>query len=391
MGKYLKLKYLLWLLIILLVGYLKLLWLFEVCVIFITLYGLGIYLIAYIKPSWFQKFIKGIFLFLFLISTLISLRLLVFDIYKIPSSSMESTLFPNDIILVNKLDYGPRLPRSPFDIPWINIAFYFNKKARDSMKVNWWPHKRLSGASIVKNNDVFVYENYSKNVFYVKRAVGISGDTLEIKKGHVFINSVFKEVVETIRNRYRLKVTDRRTLYRKLDSLEVEGYIESTPNRTDCVYGDLTNAEFKKIKQLRCVDSINLDVAMHNKKEQLFVEPEGECWTVDDLGPIIIPKRGMKIILNDKNYALYKTILNLYEGVRIEKLGTTFYINEKVALSYIFKQDYFFMMGDNRRSSFDSRFFGFLPSDKIVGRVKCVLLSNYQDEFRWDRILKTIN
>ena len=86
---------------------------------------------------------------------------------------MEDTLFPKDVIIANKLKYGPILPRSPFEIPLVNIAFYFNKKARDSIKVNWWSYKRLSGTSTIKNGDVLVYKNFRSNNTFAKRCIGI--------------------------------------------------------------------------------------------------------------------------------------------------------------------------------------------------------------------------
>ncbi|WP_308990444.1 signal peptidase I [Mariniflexile litorale] len=390
MIKYLKTKYVLFFLLALFVISIGVSWICFGIILFSLVYWGMMYFIAFIKIPFLQKFIKGFFLFLFIASIAISIKLFVCDIYKIPSSSMENTLFPNDIIIVDKLEYGPRLPRSPFDIPWINIAFYFNKKARDSIKVNWWGYKRWSGASKIKNGDVFVYENFSKNVFFVKRVVGISGDTLDIKKGHVYINKVKQEFVGTMRNRYRFKVNDKKSFYDKIDSLGINEIINRDINDSNFMQAELTNVELKKMKQIKCIDSLGLNLAVFNDKEVLFANPEGKHWTIDDLGTVIIPKKGMKVILNEENYTIYKTIINLYEGGDIEKSESLFLINGKLALSYVFKHDYFFMMGDNRKESFDSRFFGFLPKENIVGKVQCVLLSNYQDEFRWDRFLKKI-
>lgn len=390
MIKYLKAKYVLFFLLALFVLSIGVLWLCFGLILFLLVYWGIMYLIAFIKISFLQKFIKGFFLFLFIASMAISIKLFIGDIYKIPSSSMENTLFPNDIIIVDKLEYGPRLPRSPFDIPLINIAFYFDKKARDSIKVNWWDYKRLSGASKIKNGDVFVYENFSKNVFFVKRVVGISGDTLDINGGHVYINKVKQEFVGTMRNRYHFKVNDKKSFYDKIDSLGINEIIKRDINDSNFMQAELTYTELKKIKQLKCIDSLGLSLAAFNEKEELFAKPEGKHWTIDDLGTVIIPKKGMEVILNEENYTIYKTIINLYEGVAIEKSDSSFLINGKPVLSYIFKHDYFFMMGDNRKGSFDSRFFGFLPKENIVGKVQCVLLSNYQDEFRWDRFLKKV-
>ena len=167
------LKYFFLLFIIFFLLILGLLWLCVCIIILALVYFSLLRLIKHIKYAFLKKILKGSFLFLFIFSIAISIKLLLFDIYKIPSSSMNNTLYTNDVIVVNKLKYGPKLPRSPFDIPWVNIAFYFNDKARTSMGTPWWGYKRLSGTTAIKNGDVIVFTMFKANMVIVKRCMGI--------------------------------------------------------------------------------------------------------------------------------------------------------------------------------------------------------------------------
>src|SRR5690606_16297281 len=163
-------------------------WLAVLILLLILVY-LGILKLVLIIPNTkevLKKSLKGGIVLLFIVSISIGFKVLVFDIYKIPSSSMEGTLQSGDVILVNKLKYGPRLPRSPLEIPWLNILFYLtgNKKVLNS-KTDW-AYKRLSGSTNIQNGDVMVFDMFDDNMGIVKRCVGIASDTLKINNGSVF-------------------------------------------------------------------------------------------------------------------------------------------------------------------------------------------------------------
>ncbi len=365
-------------------------WLALLLVSLITLYLFSLKLVSVIKFSFFKKGIRGLFIFLFIFSIAISIKLFLGDIYKIPSSSMEDTLFTNDIILVNKLKYGPKLPQSPFEIPWVNIAFYFNDKAKARIHENWWEHKRLSGYSKVKNGDILVYEYFKKNSFFVKRCVGIAGDTLTLKATNIYINKVKHLFAKTVRKEYQFKVSDNKLFYKKTDSLQINEYIQRGTGNPNYRTASLLLKDKEKIEKLSMVDSLQPAVKKYNPSDELFARPRNTKWTAYDLGPIIIPKKGMPITLNEANYAIYRTAINLHESVYIEKKESDYFINGEQVKSYVFKQDYYFMMGDHRNGSYDSRFIGFIPEEKIVGKVQCILWSNYQNEFQWSRFLKKI-
>lgn len=364
-------------------------WVSIILMFLILIYFLSLKLIGLIKCLFIKKITKVVFLFFLIFTLVISIRLLVFDIYKIPSSSMENTLFPNDVIVVNKLKYGPKLPRYPFEIPWVDIAFYFNKKARGSMNTNWWPYKRLSGTSKIKNGDVFVFTMFKKNMVIVKRCMGIAGDTLRIKKGNVYINNKIFNPSNLVLNNYEFKVNDKKTLYHKLDSLGLD--IAINRSRTNVFRVTLSFNEKKALEKLSIVKELIRITDTLTTKSTAYPKSEYNKWSWDDYGPYVIPKKNMVIYMTPGNYALYSKVINEHEGREIKKSEGFYYLNNEKITSYTFKQDYYFMMGDNRKGSYDSRRWGFVPENRIIGKVQCVLFSNYQDEFRWDRLFKSVN
>lgn len=303
---------------------------------------------------------------------------------------MKNMLYPGDVIVVNKLEYGSRLPRSPFEIPWINIAFYFNDNAKKRIKEDWWEYKRVSGISTIKQGDVFVFNSiWNKDYILVKRCVGLPGDTLSIKKGEIDTNSLLFNSPETVKNNCNFRIKNKRLLYKIIDSLAIEGYVNydyRNPTRGSAMF---SNQEFKLLQKRNCIDSIHKNTDSYNPKEKLLKTPTSK-WTLDDMGPILIPKKGMQIKLNTETFSLYERAINSSENCRITEINGTYFINGKKATVYKFKQDYYFMMGDNRKGTYDSRSWGFLPETNIIGKVQCVLFSNKNDEFQWDRLFKML-
>ena len=368
--------------LLLLFFYVKLLWLFP----FVFFFSFIIVIVSKIKKS----FLKLTSLFISFFLLLIVVRLFLFDVFIVPSSSMENTLFPNDIILVNKLKYGPKLPCSPFDIPLINFIFYLNKNAKERIKDDWWSYKRLSGYDLPKRGDIIVYENFRKNYFFVKRCVGVSADTIQIKKGDIYINNKPIKFSNLIKNNFRFVLKDEDQFSKSLDSLEIDNYVI---NKKDSVFYSILNIPLttaKKLNKLQSVTSYSFEERKITDKKKFLIQPNKENWTIDNLGHLIIPKKGMQITLTDKNIAIYKRTLRKYEKVKLKKVKNDYFINNKKVNTYKFKQNYFFMMGDNRHETFDSRFFGFLPESNIVGFVNGVVFSNYKDTFQWERLFKNI-
>ncbi|TGV03452.1 signal peptidase I [Flavivirga rizhaonensis] len=366
-------------------------WLILIVLLFIGIYFGVLKLISFVKKRFLRQVIRSLFLSLFVLSIAICVKLFTIDIFRIPSSSMENTLFPNDVIFVNKLIYGPRLPNSPFEIPWLNLAFYASNDARKRIKETWWDYKRLSGTSTIKQGDVFVFNlGTTRDFFVVKRCMGLAGDTLKIKDAEVYTNSELFISPGTIKNNYKFIVKNRANIYNAIDSLGFK--ITLNQNRKNKFKNkSLSKLEFLRLKQLNGIDSLQKQIDTFNVKKKFFPKFPKSKWTLDNMGLIIVPKKGMKIVLDFQTYFLYKKIINKFENTSITYKEGSCYLNNKKATTYTFSRDYYFMMGDNRKDSHDSRYFGFLPESNIIGKVQCVLFSNYQDRFRWDRLLKSID
>ncbi len=369
---------------------LDLLWLSITILILTLICWSALGLIRLIKQPLLKKISKGSFLLLFVFFIAIGIKLLMLDVYKIPSLSMNNTLYTNDVIMVNKLKYGPKLPRSPFEIPWVNIAFYLNDKARATMGNQWWSYKRLSGTTTVKNGDVVVFTMpFGNDMTIVKRCMAIAGDTIAIKKGDVYLNYKIFTPSNHILNKYEFKVKDRKTFYHKLDSIDLD--IAQKRTRVDHFMATLSLQDIKRMERLNIVQDLNKVTDSLTPNSTAYPKSEYNQWNFDDYGPYIIPKKGMRIDLDIENYTLYEKLINKFENIEIKNISGIFYINKERVTSYTFIQDYYFMMGDNRKGSMDSRVWGLVPEERIIGKVQCVLWSNYQDEFQWSRLLKSVD
>lgn len=364
-------------------------WLAIILIIFAATYSLTLRYISLIHYCFLRKIVMTLFLFFFLLTSVISLKILVFDVYKIPSSSMENRLFTDDVILVNKLNYGPRLPRSPFDIPWINIAFYFNDRAKKRINKDWWAYKRLSGTSTIKQGDIFVFNStWNKNYILIKRCVALPGDTLNIKNAAIYNNNKLFASPDTEKNNYKFRIKNKKNLSKAIDSLD-SNTIRINNWNDKIIEANLSKFELSFLKKFNCIDSIKIKIDSF-VEGKTFVKTPKIKWTFDNMGPLVVPKKGMQIKLNKETYALYERAINSSEDCKITQLNDVYFVNNKKVIIYTFKQNYYFMMGDNRKETLDSRRWGFVPESNIIGKVQCVLWSNYQGEFRWNRLLKNV-
>ncbi|WP_301401830.1 signal peptidase I [Polaribacter huanghezhanensis] len=318
------------------------------------------------------------------------MKLFVFGVFRIPSSSMENTLYPDDIILVNKLVYGPKLPSSPFEIPWINFLFFFNDNARSHIDKEWWQYKRFSGMDSFQQGDVLVFQE-TRTFFLVKRCVGLSGDIFKMVDGDVFTNNKKYTPPLAIKEHYSIIVKNKKAFYNQVDSLKIEAMLYPNSEISDGIEGVLTKKEYLEIQMLLSVNSIKKKKKKQRKNDDLFLVENTYNWTADNMGAFIVPKKGLQIELNEETFNLYKKTLQKFEKIQLEKKESNYFLDGKKTSNYTFKKDYIFVLGDNRGISKDSRYIGFVPVESVVGKVQYVLYSNYNDTFNWDRLFKVVN
>ena len=349
-----------------------------------------LFFIKFIKNKLLSKIAKGFAFFILILVISIGMKLFVFGVFRIPSSSMENTLYPDDIILVNKLVYGPKLPNSPFEIPWINLLFFFNDNARSQIDKEWWKHKRLSGINNIEKGDVLVFQE-TRAFFIVKRCVGLPGDNFKIVNGEVFANNVKYAPPIEVKENYNLIVKNKEEFYNQLDSLNIETMLYPSSEIDNAINGILSKKQYLILQKLSSIVSIDKKQKKYLINDDLFLEKNVYNWSEKSMGEFIIPKIGLEIKLNEKTFNVYKKTLQKFEKVLLEKKENMYFLDGKNATTYTFKKDYIFVLGDNREISKDSRYIGFIPVESIVGKVQYVLYSNYNDTFNWRRLFKGVN
>ena len=336
-------------------------------------------------------------LFVTIILLAVCLRVFVFEIYTIPSGSMENTLLPGDKILVSKLNYGPKLPRSPFEIPWLNVVFYLNKKTRAKADITWWKYKRLPGFSEINKGDIFVFQfPGNKNEPFIKRCAALPGDTFQIIDSDVFINNRLQSPPVESKRVYRVWYNNIDGLNKISDSLNIPNYGLWTREQGSFKVISLTNRQKEQLTGMACIDSITLNIkATDYLTTQYYPWHERYSWTPDNMGPFVIPDKELKVKPDENNIILYRKVLEKFEHVSITNDSTEWKVNSALVSEYRFKQDYYFMLGDNRNASNDSCYWGFVPEDHIIGKAWFVLFSLDPNKkglrrIRWNRVFKKI-
>lgn len=280
--------------------------------------------------------LKYSYLAILSISLAIFIRIFLFDIYFVPSSSMEKTLVPNDYVLVNKILYGVKMPKRIQEVPLIGSLF-----RSESTLTEYDLYKSLKSFRNYKREDVVVFKSIQDNKeFLIKRIIGMPGDTVIIADSKVLVNGKYlKDKEEYCYN-----------------------YIDNSRDDGSNVIRHYSNKEYKKLGN-NLKKTLKKDIK-NEKSRKSFLFPINlsieKHWSRDNYGKIIIPKKGMEITLNKYNFELYKDIIRKYEKERI---------NVSESETYTFRNDYYFMMGDNRHNSRDSRHFGFVPESYIQGKM----------------------
>jgi signal peptidase I len=420
-------------------------------------------LVDEINFSGFEKSI-GSFIFAIVIATIVHNYIL--QPFVIPTGSLERTLRVGDFLLVSKFHYGARIPSTVISFPMVHDTIPI-LKTRSYLKKPQLPYIRIPGFEEIKNNDIVVFnwpadtvrqffvkekgviKPNDKKSNYVKRAVGIAGDSLEIKNGVIFINGERNILPDRARPLFNYSIESTQGVSSsKLKNLEITGFIRKfiIKNLTQKSYEDIldyilniSNTENSEYIVYTNDDGIPIDIIQKNnleiseiidyKKEisltyedsvkiresemfdtiyrvtqskgisniNFFPNNRNFDWNNDHFGPIYIPKSGDVIDISTQNIQLYKKIIKDYESNDLRIEDGEIFINNIKQNTYTFKQDYYWMMGDNRYNSEDSRVWGFVPFDHVLGKPVFIwmsidgLFNGIQNwKFRWDRIFTTI-
>ena len=301
---------------------------------------------------------------------------------------MENALYSGDYVLVNKISNGARLPITLLSLPFTNIY----------TELIQLPYLRFPSISEIEINDLVVF-NYpvsfdipiDKNDTYIKRCIGLPGDTIKIENKIAFNNNIKIDKNLDLKFQYRI-ITDGTGFTEEfLDSLNItEGGVVSDMGIFDFLINDSIAKILSNLDYVRNI-RIKKDYPRENTK---FVFPTGDfiSWNKDYFGPITIPQKGKTVNINYKNINLYKDIIENYEANTLETRQQKIYINDKETTEYTFKQNYYFVIDDNRDNAKDSRYWGFLPETHIIGTASFIWFSfdKNQSEIRWDRVFKAI-
>lgn len=373
------------------------------------------------KPSAVNEWLDAL---IFAVIVVTFINIFFIQAFKIPSSSMESSLYTGDHLFVSKLTYGPRVPETPLTIPFTHNTIFGHESYSTLIQK---PYRRLKGIREVRKGDYVVFgfpngdtvlrkapvEDYhalvrmlgqqtvdgfgeiivrpdDKKDHYVKRCVATPGDTLEVRDGFVWVNGEQQTIYPGVQLTYTVITTGQKINSKTLDKLGINtAELFYDPSLPGYPMMPLTAEMLEEIKAIPNVVSVDpdLDIDPVRCSKEIFPFTEDSGWTRDYFGPLWIPKKGETVEINDRNLPLYERIISVYEDGDVAS-----------ALAdgrYTFKQDYYFMMGDNRHNSLDSRYWGFVPEDHLVGRPLVVWLSTRQGSrfpknIRWGRFLKFV-
>lgn len=327
------------------------------------------------------------------------IRWLLLEAFTIPTPSMEKSLLVGDFLFVSKMHYGARTPATPLQIPLTHQKIWGTNIPSYLDWINL-PQFRLPGFSEVKRNDIVVFNYPTEFQYpvdlktnYIKRCVAIAGDVIEVKDMQVYINNEPADNPEKMQFRYFIQTpeTINQRVFDKYDISEkykvTGGYMVFTSPNTAT-----------ELNALQFITDVKVLEAEPGSTELRIYPDAGKYpWNVDYWGPLLIPAEGMTIEVNDETMTKYGPIIEYYEGNDDVEVGdSTLIIDGNALTSYTFKQDYYFMMGDNRHNSEDSRFWGVVPADHIVGKALFIWMSidpskSFFKKIRWGRLFNGIN
>lgn len=336
--------------------------------------------------------------------------------YTIPTSSLEKSLLIGDFLFVSKMNYGARVPMTTVALPMVHDSIPLTK---NKSYLSWpqLPYFRLPGIQNINRTDIVVfnwpvdtvykffdtskrraYKPVDKKSNYVKRCVGIPGDSLSIKDGIVYINGTILQLPERAKPQFSYAVAlDRKTpidfesVLKDLDVTDDAGF--KSDLRDTLFLKALTAAGAERLKNVPGVVSVTRQIS---KGVEDGIFPHINKWNRDNFGPIYIPQKGKAVALTTETLPFYRMIISEYEKKDLKVNGSEIRIDGKVVNSYTFDQNYYWMMGDNRHNSEDSRYWGYVPEDHIVGKPIFIWLSidphgKGLNKIRWDRVFTTVS
>lgn len=387
------------------------------------------------KPVWREWLDAGVFAVV--AATLI--RTFILEAYTIPSESMEGTMLVNDYLFVSKMHYGARIPMTPVAVPLVHneMPVIGGKSYTDAVQ---WGYHRLPGFSEIKRYDVVVfnfpdgdtvlldengrprqddYYTYARFIpraqliangiqtrpvdktdNYIKRCVAVPGDVLEVREGQLYINGQPSPVFPHVKNEYSVIMKQGGGFS---DETAEANHINLNPDKD--IRPGPPGTSMNVLLQNEYVDAVRK--APEVAHLSLYTQPKGYVggplnwtfpddtvhfkWNLDNYGPITIPKKGQTITLTPENIAEYRRLITVYEHNTLEERNGQFIINGKATNNYTIKMDYYWMMGDNRHNSLDSRYWGFVPESHVVGKAWFVWLSYGEHGIRWSRLFRGIH
>ena len=334
------------------------------------------------------------------LGVLLLIKAFLLDFYIVPSSSMESSILKGDFIIGSKLHYGPRLPMTPLSIPFAHQQLSTRSKSYSTAFS--FGYYRIPGFGTIDRFDPMIFNfpeetehPIDQRTFYVKRVIGLPGDTIATINKVVYINNQILPAPIEVQYNYILytKGSFNEHTFEQLGIRQFEKNLEHN------FYQITTTTEnFMYLKTRDYVKSIKrINTPRFKKNEQTFPLEGDHKWNPDNFGPIVIPAHGLTVTLTKENYYLYEKVIGEYENQKIAIFDGEIYINGLQTDSYTFQLDYYYTMGDNRDNSNDSRFWGFVPENHVVGKAISTVYSiddsktDLFKKFRWNRFFKSIN
>jgi signal peptidase I len=379
------------------------------------------------------------------------IRTFLLEAYTIPTSSMEKSLLVGDFLFVSKMAYGPKVPNTPIAFPFVHHSMPItgNKSYVEWIKL---PYYRFPGFGDVKLYDAVVFnypsgdtvvlerqnEDYyqivrdAENSFrqqygngyepgmgrswvwnkynvtarpadkrenYIKRCMAMPGDEIEIINKVVYINGEKASSPPDMQFNYMVTATGQGLTQHELNRIMADLGINEgraiTPNR---FLLPLTDDMVEKLRNNPRINSVELEIRSKGEPySPIFPhDPENFSWNEDNYGPLVIPKANATVDISPENISLYRKIIDVYDNNSLEERDGKIFINGEETTTYTFKQDYYWLMGDNRDNSADSRFWGFVPHDHVVGKAVFVWLSLdknkgwFSGKIRWNKCLRVI-